>query len=354
MQHRINGIQSHLKKNEALIVISEANRLYFTGFSSSAGTLLITKNSAEFFIDFRYFEKAVKSIRHCNVSLANRLYEQLREYMKAHGIDRVYVESSYITLEQFKSFQSKMPDCTFSIDDEFDRLILQLRSKKTSDELSYIKAAQKITDETFAYILDRIHGRTEREIMLDMEFYMRKQGSEGIAFDTIVVSGKNSSLPHGVPSNKCVESGDFVTIDFGAVVNGYCADMTRTIAVGQVNEQQFHVYHTVLSAQEAALSAIAPGKVCRTIDNTARSYIAESGFGDYFGHGLGHSVGIEIHETPCFNTVDETRLAPGMVLTVEPGIYLPDQFGVRIEDMVYITENGYENLTASPKNLIII
>ena len=354
MNHRINSVQSHLLEDEALIVISGVNRFYFTGFSSSAGTLLITKNSADFFIDFRYFEKAKKTIHHCKLSLANRLYDQLRERMVANGIKRVYVENSSMTLEQFKAFQERIPDCTFSFDNKFDQLILQLRSQKSSDEVACIKAAQKITDQTFSYILNRIRGRTEREIMLDMEFYMRKQGSEGVAFDTIVVSGKNSSLPHGVPSDKLIENGDFVTLDFGAVFNGYCSDMTRTIAVGEINEQQRHVYQTVLTAQEKALLAIEPGKICKTIDDAARSYISEQGFGENFGHGLGHSVGVEIHESPCFNTVDETRLSPGMVLTVEPGIYLPDCFGVRIEDMVYITENGYENLTASPKNLIII
>lgn len=355
MQNRIQAIQNSLNNDVALLITNGANRLYFTGFSSSAGTLLLTKETAEFLIDFRYYEKASKSIRHCKVTLANRLYDQLNEILSRNQIKRIYIETSHVTLQQFAVFQDKLSSYEFSTSDALDRLILQLRSIKTDDELAKIKAAQQITDDTFAHILNVIHpGQTEREIMLEMEFYMRKQGSDGVAFDTIVVSGKNSSLPHGVPTDKVIEKGDFITMDFGAVVDGYCSDMTRTVAVGNVDEEQLRIYNTVLAAQEKALSAIAPGKICKEIDHAARSYIAENGFGECFGHGLGHSVGIEVHEGPCFNTTDETLLVPGHILTVEPGIYLPDQFGVRIEDMVYITEAGYENLTASPKNLIIL
>ncbi len=355
MLQRIKSIQNSLSDSEAFVIISDINRLYFTGFSSSAGTLLITRDAAEFFIDFRYYEKAVKSISHCEVILAKNVYQQLGEALNRLRIREIYIETSQVTLQQFSAFSQRLPDFKFSDSDKMDRMILQLRSKKSSAELARIKAAQRITDDTFSYILNHIRpGRTEREIMLEMEYYMRKQGGEGVSFDTIVVSGKNSSLPHGVPTAKTIEKGDFITMDFGTIVDGYCSDMTRTVAVGEVNDLQLQVYNTVLSAQEKALSGIAPGKVCKDIDGIARSYITQAGFGDCFGHGLGHSVGLEVHESPSFNTSDETPLEPGMVLTVEPGIYLSDQFGVRIEDMVYITESGFENLTASPKELIII
>ena len=214
---------------------------------------------------------------------------------------------------------------------------------------------EKYIEEQSKYILERINpGRTEREIMLDMEFYLRKQGSRGVAFDFIVVSGKNSSLPHGVPTDKEIEAGDFITMDFGAVVNGYCSDMTRTVAIHEVTEEQREVYNTVLEAQNKAFDMIRPGTPCIEIDQAARNHIYQRGYEGCFGHGLGHSIGVEVHESPCFNTRDHTLLQPGMILSVEPGIYLPERFGVRIEDMVHITADGFENLTASPKDLIIL
>ena len=183
---------------------------------------------------------------------------------------------------------------------------------------------------------------------------MRKNGSEGIAFDTIAISGKNTSLPHGVPTDKKIEKGDFFTMDFGAVSGGYCSDMTRTVAVGCVSERQKFVYDTVLNAQTESLKIIKEGAVCKDIDAVARNLIYNNGFEGCFGHGLGHSVGLEIHESPAFNTRDETVLKSGTVITVEPGIYLENEFGVRIEDMVLVTENGIINLTESPKELIIL
>ena len=190
--------------------------------------------------------------------------------------------------------------------------------------------------------------------MLLMEFYIRKLGSEGVAFDFVVVSGKNSSMPHGVPTDKPINDGDFITMDFGAVVSGYRSDMTRTVAVKHVSDKQKEVYNTVLSAQYAALDAIKPGVKCLEIDKISRDLIYGAGYEGCFGHGLGHGVGIEIHENPAFNMINETILEKGMVLTVEPGIYLENEFGVRIEDMVYITEDSYVNITKSPKELIVL
>ena len=212
-----------------------------------------------------------------------------------------------------------------------------------------------MTDETFSYILGNISaGRTEREVMLDMEFFMRRLGSEGVSFDFIVVSGKNSSMPHGVPTDKKIETGDFITMDFGAVCGGYRSDMTRTVAVGKVSDKQKEVYDTVLKAQQAAIDFIKPGVVCKEVDRVARDIISEAGYGDCFGHGLGHSVGIEIHEPPACNTVCETVMEKGIIMTVEPGIYIENDFGVRIEDMVVVTDNGCEDLTKSKKELILV
>ncbi len=353
MEQRIKAIQNELQQGEGVLVNHAPNRLYLTGFSSSAGILLITKNSCDFLIDFRYFEKAQSVIKHCKVHLANRMATQLKELTEQHSIKTLYIETSYATVNDLQCFKSILPDCIISTEDKLDQKILSLRSIKTQSEIENIKKAQAITDETFAYILDQIYvGKTEREIMLDMEFYLRKQGSSGVAFDFVVVSGKNSSLPHGVPTNKTIQSGDFITMDFGAVINGYRSDMTRTIAIGDVTKEQKFVYDTVLEAQKLALNAIKPDAVCKEIDRVARDFIYQEGFEGCFGHGLGHSVGIEIHENPSFNTSDQTSIKPGMVITVEPGIYLPGQFGVRIEDMVAITDDGFENLTKSPKELI--
>lgn len=355
MIKRIEFIQNQLNNNEAVLIVSGSNRLYFTGFSSSAGTLLITKNRAEFLIDFRYFEKAAETIKHCNVILAECLYTQLSKILSDAAISLVYTETSQISLSQYNEFCTALSDYEFSSDSKLEDIIMKQRSIKSTDELMCIQAAQKITDNTFKYILERIKpGRTEREIMLDMEFYLRKQGSQGVAFDFIVVSGKNSSLPHGVPTDKPIEIGDFITMDFGAVVNGYCSDMTRTVAVQRANEEQLEVYNTVLEAQNKAFEAIRPGTPCIAVDQAARNHIYQNGYEGCFGHGLGHSIGIEVHESPCFNTRDDTQLEPGMILSVEPGIYLPERFGVRIEDLVYITNDGFTNITASPKELIIL
>lgn len=349
----IQKLQNELKAGEAMLIISGANRLYFSGLKSSAGILFVTKDSADFLIDFRYYEKAIKSVHICNVVLLEKASVQLQELAKKHGVQTVFIETSSITVAEKNRYNEIFGN--ISEDAKLDHKIIAMRRIKTPTELENIKRAQKITDDTFSYILGQIcPGQTERELMLEMEFYLRKQGSEGVSFDFIVVSGKNSSLPHGVPTDKAIKKGDFITMDFGAVVSGYRSDMTRTVAVGSVSEKQKAVYETVLAAQQRALDAIAPGKICKDIDAAARDYIYSNGYKGYFGHGLGHGVGIEIHEGPCFNTSDETVLVPGMVITVEPGIYLPNEFGVRIEDMVVITENAYENITNSNKELIVL
>lgn len=351
---RIEEIQSILETNQAALIKSAANRLYFTGFGSSAGAVIITKKRALFLIDFRYFEKAKQQVKHIDVKLCNRLYEQIEEILKEENIRELLIESENLTVREFKKLKTSLP-CSISQSDELSEKINSLRSIKSEAELSLIKKAQAITDKTFSYILNRItEGRTEKEVMLDMEFFMRKEGSEGVAFDFIVVSGKNSSLPHGVPTDKKIEKGDFVTMDFGAVCGGYHSDMTRTVAIGTADTLQKKIYSTVLNAQTQTIKAIAPDVKCCDIDKVARDIISNAGYGECFGHGLGHSVGIDIHESPACNTRDTTLLKKGMIMTVEPGIYIENTFGVRIEDMVYVTDNACLNLTNSPKELIIL
>ena len=353
----IKRIQKELGANDALLVASIPNRFYLTGFETSDGFVFIARDTAVFLIDFRYVEKAKQIVDSCDVRLSSAPLDEIKELCEANGIQTLYVESEKTSLDFAKRLSEKLASAKVKVSDsdKFDILIRDLRSIKNQKELSLIKEAQKMTDNTFTYILERIAaGRTEKDVMLDMEFYMRKLGSEGVSFDFIVVSGKNSSLPHGVPTDKKIECGDFVTMDFGAIVGGYHSDMTRTVAVGSISDEQKAVYDTVLKAQLAALDAVRPGLVCKDIDKVARDIIYSAGYEGCFGHGLGHSVGVEIHERPNFNMRCDTVLLPGTVMTVEPGIYLENKFGVRIEDMVYVTENGCENLTHSPKELITL
>lgn len=355
LKDRIKAVQKELNKNEALFIESAPSRYYLTGFNSSAGIIFITREKSVFLIDFRYFEKAKETVDSADVVLLESPKKQLSDIVKNEGITKIFTEPRQIPVSRFNNLKLMFPNTEISDDPKIEDRILEMRAVKSETELSSIIAAQKLTDETFEYICKKITpGKTEREIMLDMEFFIRKSGSEGIAFDFIVVSGKNSSLPHGVPTNKKIEKGDFVTMDFGAVVNGYRSDMTRTVAVSTVSDEQIKVYNTVREAQTAALKAAKPGLICKDVDKIARDIINTAGYECCFGHGLGHSVGIEIHENPSFNTRCETRLSPGMIMTVEPGIYLENKFGVRIEDMIYITENGSIDLTHSPKELIVL
>lgn len=355
IQERINHLRKHLKKNCAALILSEVNRLYFSGFRSSAGAIVVTENRAVFLTDFRYFEKAKREIKDLEVILSKKLYSDIKEVLKKEGVKTLFLETDYVNLNQYTSLTSIFEDITISKENLLTAAIKEMRSVKTKDEINNIITAQKITDKAFLHILNFIDtNKTEKEIAVELEFFMRKEGSEAASFDFIVVSGKNSSLPHGTPTDKKIEYGDFITMDFGGVINGYRSDMTRTVALGKATEKQELVYNTVLKAQETALEKIKPDAICKDIDKSARDVINNAGFEGCFGHGLGHSVGLEIHELPSFNTVDNTTLQSGMVLTVEPGIYLENEFGVRIEDMVAITDKDYVNLTSSPKELIIL
>lgn len=355
MIKRIEKLQKNLKNNEAFIVNYGPNRFYLSGFNSSAGVIVITKSSADLIIDFRYYERAKRVVKSCNVILTDKLWQQINDILKAQSVKKVYTETRTISLGEFLAFKKNLSGFEVSGDKSQEDYLYSLRAVKSMEELDFMRQAQALTDDGFEYILDYIRqGKTEKAIALELEFYMRKRGSDGIAFDFIVVSGENSSLPHGTPTDRVLQNGDFITMDFGAKYNGYCADMTRTVALGNVSDKQRLVYDTVLKAQLEALKQIKAGAVCKEIDAVARNIIDNAGFKGCFGHGLGHSVGIEVHESPSFNLRDETKLQSGMVLSVEPGIYLENEFGVRIEDVVCITGNGYENLTKSPKDLIVL
>lgn len=343
------------KDLDAVLITSPENRLYFTGFSSSAGILLLTRNTFYFLVDFRYIEAAKRNIRDMKLVKLTNEEEQLSEIFRQMNLKRVAVEAEKMTVSAWNTLHTRFPQVEFVADGRVDEQITRLRMRKTDYELDCIRAAQKITDAAFANLLEFIRaGRTEREIAARLEYEMKLLGSEELAFSTICVSGPNSSLPHGVPGNRILAQGDFLTLDFGAKQKGYCSDMTRTVAIGQISEEQQRVYDTVLDAQLHALQAVRPGVECKQIDAVARDIITAAGYGESFGHGLGHSLGVEIHEDPRYNPVCKTLTEPGMVITVEPGIYLENRFGVRIEDMALVTAEGHENLTHSPKELICL
>ena len=355
MEGRIESLRNVLEKGDAALITSDINRIYFTGIKSSAGSVLITKSNAYFFIDFRYFEKAHCEVKHLDVRLAKRVYGEIAEILGNEGIKNIFIETDSVTLSEIRSLRKAFDGFNISEESKISDKITNMRSIKDKSEIENMQKAQQLTDKAFSYILDYLKpGATEKEIALKMEFFMRERGSEGVAFDFIVVSGKNSSLPHGVPTDKKIEKGDFITMDFGGVWNGYRSDMTRTVAVDFVTDKQRLIYETVLAAQKASLDIIKEGTPCIEVDKAARDLIANAGYGEYFGHGLGHSVGLNVHESPACNLRDKTPLKAGMIMTVEPGIYLPNEFGVRIEDMVAVTENGYSNFTQSPKELIIL
>ena len=354
-KERILKLQNELNDDQAFLINDNSNRLYLTGFNSSAGVVFISKRKAILLIDFRYFEKAKQVVTNLEVCLLEKGDDDVLNLCKSEKIKTLYVETAYVCLERYNQLCKKFEDIKISDENLLDSKLNQLRAVKEKYELKSIREAQSLTEQTFSYILPRIDTtRTEREIMLDMEFFMRGLGSQGVSFDFIVVSGKNSSLPHGVPTNQKIENGAFVTMDFGAVVNGYRSDMTRTVAINSVSEEQKTVYNTTLNAQLAALENIKAGAVCKEVDKIARDIIYNAGYKGCFGHSLGHGVGIDIHESPNLSPNNDAVLQSGNVITVEPGIYIENQFGVRIEDMVYVTDDGCINLTKATKELIIL
>lgn len=344
-----------VKGMEAALVTTPVNRFYFLGLDTGdAGTLLILPQKSYFIIDSRYIEIAQRTVTSAEVVLQDKTLEQVREILTSHGVKRLHMENKE-TLSLADSVRGAIGDIALDTSAVLSDAIDALRAIKTPEELASIRKAQKITDDCLAYILPKLKpGVREIDAALDMEMYMRSHGAGKLAFDTILVSGANGSLPHGVPSEKTIADGDFITMDFGANVDGYCTDMTRTVAVGHVSDEQKKVYDTVLEAQLAACDAAKAGMRGCEVDKIARDIIAQAGYGQYFGHGLGHAVGIEIHENPRYSPTCDTVVQAGMVMTIEPGIYLPGQFGVRIEDTVFVGENSVESIAKSDKSLIIL
>ena len=276
----------------------------------------------------------------------------LRMVMEELDVITLGVESDRMTVEEFELLAHHVRRKAIT---PLKGFIEELRRVKSEDEIALIAKAEAISDEAFSHVIKLIKpGMTELEIAMELEFQMRRAGASGVSFDTIVASGKRSSMPHGVATDKKVEIGDFITMDYGCIYQGYCSDITRTIALGQVDEKQETVYNLVRKAQEEALAVIKAGVTGKEVHMAAQNVFQDAGYGPFFGHGLGHSVGLEIHEEPRFSPKAEEVMQENMVITVEPGLYLPNWGGVRIEDLVVIKKDGYINLTHSPKELIIL
>ena len=339
---------------DAAIILSEINRRYFTGFPSSAGILLVTRDMAYFLVDFRYYEKAASLVTGAEVLLLEDTTKQLGELFQRHGCKTVGIETKRMTLYEFKTYCSQFPSVCFSKDDALSDWIDSVRMVKTPDELKKLSMAQQVTEAAFTHILSYIaEGLTERQVARELDRYLFDH-ADGTAFSTIVVSGGNSSSPHAKPSDKLIEDGDFVTMDFGALLDGYHSDMTRTVCIGQPSEEQLCLYKTVLFGQRMALDFLKAGQKGSEADKLLREYFDSQGYQGAFGHSLGHGVGLEIHELPTLSPKSEIILKEGMVVTVEPGLYLPGKFGVRIEDMVEMTAYGCKNLTNAEKELICL
>ena len=351
--NRTDRLREEMKRNgwDAVIVSSEINQRYLSRYPFTDGLLLITLQSAELLTDFRYREDAEKKAdKIYTVVTPDRRFPHIRDFFDADGVKTVGFENETLSCAELDRFKKQLPDYAFT---GIGNTIERLREIKDDGELADIARAQDAADAALAHLLSVIKPEmTEIEVALELEFYMRRAGAEGVSFETIAVSGSASSLPHGKPRNIKLQKG-FLTLDFGALCNGYCSDMTRTFSVGRADAEMKKLYNTVLKAQTAGLAYLREGADCKEADRVAREIIdAEPEYRGTFGHSLGHGVGMFIHEAPRLSTASTAKLAVGNVVTVEPGIYLPGKYGCRIEDMVAVTKDGIHNFAHSPKELI--
>jgi Xaa-Pro aminopeptidase len=339
---------------DAILLKNGSNRQYCTGFRSSSGAVLITHNSAFFITDSRYTEAASKTVSGLELIESTGVRPEraiIGELVRDFGISSLGFEEDSVPYSDYLRLREKI--CCELV--PAGELIAELRKKKSRSELELLVKAQRIAESAFEYILGILRpGVREREIAAELTYRMTLSGGQGDSFDPIAVAGKNSSMPHGVPGDYIIQNGDFLVMDFGCVYEGYCSDMTRTVAIGSADEEMRRVYNTVLQAQEAGIAAAKPGVSGETVDAAARSVIEEAGYGKYFGHSFGHSLGLDVHEEPRCAPNAKEILPEGTVTSAEPGIYLPGKFGVRIEDVLYLTGDGAENITKSPKTLIVI
>lgn len=339
---------------DALLLTSRYSRHYAAEFDIAEGVAVVSKNGCRYFTDGRYIESACAGLKGFEVLEINRdnsYSARLNAAIADFGIQTLGFEQQYMTVDEFNTYAEKLNAKLVPYSDAINRW----RDVKEEWELDLMRKAQQITDRAFSEVLPRIKvGMTELEVQAELIYCMYKNGAQGLSFDPIVVSGPNTSMPHGVAGERKLQTGDFVTMDFGVIYQGYCSDMTRTIAMGYATEEMQKVYNTVLQAQLAGLAVSKAGVIGRDVDGAARDVIAQAGYGDYFTHSYGHGLGLEVHESPSPSPRNDQPIPVGAVCSAEPGIYLPGKFGVRIEDCCIYLPDGHENLAHSSKNLIIL
>ncbi len=348
----VEKLEGLLQWAEGILLTSPQQLRYFTGFRGGEGIALVGRDARFLFVDSRYTEAARKEASAFTVieTAGKSRIEEIGKRMKEQNIYCLAFEDEQLSVAEYEALQNGLPKAKWQ---GCSRELETLRMVKTAEEIQWMRTAEQIGIDAFLAVIPMIKpGVAEHEVAAELEYQMRRRGGEGTSFETIVVSGVKSSMPHGRPDGKKIERGDFVTMDFGCRYQGYCSDMTRTVVVGKASAQQKEIYETVRLAQQKGLDTIQAGILGKEADRAARQVIEEAGYGRYFGHSLGHGVGLLIHELPNLSPASEVRLEEGMVVTCEPGIYLPGFGGVRIEDMVLVTKDGIENLTPLEKSLL--
>jgi Xaa-Pro aminopeptidase len=354
-ERRLVNFRKQLKEIgiDAALVTKRENYMYLSGFTGTSAHLLVSQEDAFLITDFRYIEQAsIQAPLFKIVKYTEKVTDMIGGLLKDKKIGSLGFEEIYLTVEKYNVYKS-----AFQLKDfcPIGNVIEGLRMIKDSEEIDIISKAVEIADNAFTHVLSLIKpGIREIEIAAELEYYMKKQGAKGVSFETIVASGKRSAMPHGTASDKVLENKDAVTLDFGCIYEDYCSDMTRTVFLGEPGEEMKKVYGVVLEAQLKALEGACSGVKGKEVDSLARKIISDNGYGNNFGHGLGHGVGLEVHEEPRLSPAGEIKMEDGMVVTVEPGIYIPNLGGVRIEDMIVIDKGMPKVLTRSPKDIIVI
>lgn len=341
------------KRLEAVWITGNVNRQYLTGFTGSSGYVLVTMDKSYLLTDFRYMTQAADQAAGFEiVEHGPSVASTLTELLSSQKISELGFEEDKVVFSTFRAYEEDLDPVKLI---PMAGLVEGLRLFKDDHELKLMKQAAELADQTFMHMLKVLRpGVAERDMALEIEVFMRKRGATSSSFDTIVASGERSALPHGVASDRVLGSGEFVKMDFGALLNGYCSDITRTVVLGKPAPKHREIYDIVLEAQLHTLQHLRPGMTGREADALARDIIARYGYGEQFGHSTGHGLGMEVHESPRLSKLSDDVLQPGMVVTVEPGIYIPGFGGVRIEDDVVITEDGCRRLTESSKEFTVI
>ncbi|GIO08044.1 putative peptidase YqhT [Brevibacillus reuszeri] len=356
MNHRLKKIRDVLQELgvDAFITGNPANRSYLSGFSGSAGLVIITMDDAVLITDFRYLETAVQEAPHFTIRDRTNYSDPIvaiYDVLKEAKVTKIAIEEEALTIAEYAKWKLVFSGMTLV---PTSGIVENLRMNKDEEEVKTIKQAIRITEDAFDHVLSFVRpGIRELDIAIELETFIRKQGAVS-AFEMIVASGTRGALPHGKASEKTIAAGEMVTLDFGVNFNGYCSDITRTIAVGNPSDQMRKIYEVVLRAQQTAIQQLKPGMTAQELDSISREVIAQAGYAKYTHRASGHSFGLEVHERPNLSISDKRVIEEGMVLTIEPGIYMRDVGGVRIEDNVFVTKNGCERLTNTNTELIIL